>query len=281
MCVYVCLSFWSVSVCVCVCVSQFLVGRLCGNGVSSYMELCDETGSIPLLVCIPYSPEPHPDTHTANPWLSDMREGSRVVVTKFSVIVEKTEHSENAKDTNLLFYLHPLSLKVMNVDQTQVDHIPSDSSTLYVLIKTKNCMKVMERGSKCMFEALGVTSSNLAELQSNVTTCNSSITPVTTVLEFTSAKLYSYVHNNCIYCVKFPKDQLSILQPSTDASSTVHRITVSDTVQLELVGLPQSSCLTNPTLCGSGERILEVGEVMSKCYLPKLQTAYATTPDER
>ena len=155
--------------------SQFMVGRVCGNRASGQIELCDETGSIPLVVSIPYSPEPDPDQH---PWLSGVREGSKVVITDFTVVAERTEESEKSEKT-VKFYLHPHHMRPLGVDKSPVNVISGEGSTvggsgaLYVYISTKNCLKLGESGvggSKSVFEALALVHSDPAELESTTET---------------------------------------------------------------------------------------------------------------
>ena len=148
-----------------------MVGRVCGNRASGQIELCDETGSIPLVVSIPYSPEPEPDQH---PWLSGVREGSKVVITDFTVIAEKTEESEKT----VKFYLHPHHMRPLSVDKSPVNVISGEGSTvggsgsgaLYVYISTKNCLKLGVGGSKSVFETLALVHSDPAKLESTTET---------------------------------------------------------------------------------------------------------------
>ena len=148
-----------------------MVGRVCGNRASGQIELCDETGSIPLVVSIPYSSEPDPDQH---PWLSGVREGSKVVITDFTVIAEKTEESEKT----VKFYLHPHHMRPLGVDKSPVNVISGEGSTvggsgggaLYVYISTKNCLKLGVGGSKSVFETLALVHSDPAKLESTTET---------------------------------------------------------------------------------------------------------------
>ena len=250
-----------------------LVGRVSGNRVSGYMELCDETGSIPVVVCVPYSPARESDRDTGNPWFSGVREGSTVAFREFSVIAERTEESEESKDTKYSFYLHSQDFKIICDDKTVVDEqkpIASKAAekSLYVWIRSKNCLKKTENGadSKCAFEALATASSSLPELQPHVSTASS---PVTVVLGFTSAKSYSYLHNHCIYRLSCPGNSQEKL-PSLDVCLKTPHITVGDEMLVEMVALPHNEV----GACSQDSGILEIGKLVSMFYLPKLKTAF-------
>ena len=329
-----------------------MVGRVCGNRASGHIELCDETGSIPLVVSIPYSPELEPDQH---PWLSGVREGSKVVITDFTVVAERTEESEKSEKT-VTFYLHPHHLGVdskspVNVISGEGSSV-GGSGALYVYISTKNCLKLGESGvggSKSVFEALALVHSDPAELESTtetaetdtvgngvvgngvtgvgvtvtgagvtgvgVTVTGAGVTGVgvtvtgagvtggvvtgagvtgagvtgagvtgatgagvsgagvtgaaSVVLGFTSGRYYSYIHNGCTYRLSCSEGTLPALEEMKQSY-----ITVDDAIRLELVGAPHNrSSIASAHTRGS---VLEVGEVVSMFYLPKLQTAFDT-----
>ena len=257
---------------------------MCGNRVTGHMELCDGSGSFPVVVSIPYSPlavEPEPDSHTGNPWLtSGAREGSRVVIREFSVIVERTKESDRASDTKYSFYLHPQNFKVIGEETTVGDdkkHSDQRQSggkvgkSLYVYVKSKNCLKqqaVDSRvDSKCVFEALVAASTTPLQLQSLPNTTSS--TPETVVLEFTSARLHSYIHNYSIYRLSCSENSQKKLL-SLDAALKDSRITVCDEMVMEMVPPPRNGV----TQDGDTDSLLQIGKLVSQFYLPKLQTAF-------
>ena len=237
------------------------------------MELCDETGSIPVVVCVPYSPARESDRDNGNPWLSGVREGSTVAFREFSVIAERTE---GIKDTKYSFYLHSQDFKIICDDKTVVDdQKPSASNvaekSLYVCIRSKNCLKQAENGadSKCAFEALAVASSILLELQPH---CSTASGPVTVVLGFTSARSYSFLHNHCIYRLSCPGNSQEKL-PSLDVCLKEPHITVGDDIRVEMVALPHNEVGACSQDSGS-DGILEIGKLVLMFYLPKLKTAF-------
>ena len=260
---------------------QLLVGRVCGNRLSGYLELCDETGSIPLVVCVPNSSAPDSDRESRNLWLSGVRHGSKVVIKEFTVTAERTEASEGTRDTKYSFYLHPHHFKLLEDDRAVENErqIVSTSGeraggrSLYVWIKSKNCLKLGEKGvgSKCAFEALALAHSSLGELQSAGDTGS---TPVTVVLGFTSARHYSFVHNHCTYRLSYPIDSQEKLPSLGSASKELH-MTISDDVIVEMVALPRKRTKVQKDSVGSeSDCLLEVGELVSMFHLPKLQKTF-------
>ena len=255
-----------------------------GNRVSGYMELCDETGSIPVAVCVPYSStaarESDRDTETS--WLAaGVREGSKIAIREFSMLVERTQESERAGDTKYSIYLHPHKYKVLNDEKAAVDQKHSVSKSerdggksLYVYIKSKNCLKQGENGGdpKSSFEALALAHTSLQELQSPGDTVSA---PVTVVLGFTSARHYSYLNNHCVYRLSFSDDS-QLRLPPLDVCLRESHITVSDEMLVELVALPHGKAQADPKERVSSDRLLEIGELVSMFFLPKIQTTFAS-----
>lgn len=256
-----------------------------GNRVSGYMELCDETGSIPVAVCVPYSSTAarESDRDTEIPWLAaGVREGSRVAIREFSVHVERTQESERAGDTKYSIYLHPHRYKVLNDEKAAVDQKQSVSKSgrdggksLYVYIKSKNCLKQGENGgdSRSSFEALALAHTSLQELQSPGDTASA---PVTVVLGFTSARHYSYLNNHCIYRLNCFSDDSQQRLPSLDVCLRESHVSVSDKMLVELVALPRSKAQADSNERVSSDRLLEIGELVSMFCLPKIQTTFAS-----
>ena len=258
---------------------------MCGNRTSAYLELSDRTASVPLLPSVPYHSTDRPRDST-NHWLLQAKLGCRVALKDFWVVVEKTEESEGTKSAKLKFYLHSCNIEVLTQEKTHSEHrlfqVSSNRgsgailpSALYVYIKSKNCFRVQGHGgekSEHGFEAQALVHSSLEvleELGSETAARETQSPPVAIAVGFHTARCYSYIHIGCIY-------RMSCLEGSTEALPSLDKLTkepyiaVSEGVLLEMVALP---CVPRP---GTAANHLEIGELVSMFYLPKLPTVFAT-----
>ena len=221
-----------------------------------------------------------------------------VALSEFSVIVERTEQSEGSGKIGLSFYLHSHDIKTLR-DEKSEDKQRRDASGvckdgkpttvpnfLYVFIKNKNALKLHSHANSHSheksfsgFDAQALAHSSLEKLQgvhSSSKGANADC-PVAVAVIFPSARCYPYLHNGCIYrlsCLDVSKDRL----PSLLALRKEPCITVSDSVLLEMVALPHVSVLEKSVRhC---DCILEVGDLVSRSYLPKMQTTFTTQKDQ-
>lgn len=202
----------------------------------------------------------------------------------FSVITEKTEESEGTKNTKFNIYIHSHNIELIKPD---TDHRPFQGgdrrestsllpSILYVYIKSKNCLKLQgqaEETAEFVFETQALVHASLEVLRGMEKASVAQETeqpPVHIAVGFTSA-LYSCLHTGCIYRLRCLQDSNEVL-PSLGKLVKEPYISVGDGVSVEMVALPG--------VYGPGRHatdcLLEVGELVSKSFLPKLPTTYST-----
>lgn len=208
-----------------------------------------------------------------------------MAIKEFWVIIEKTEGSEG---TSFNFYLHTQNIEVLTQEKLHTDNRPfqvsksmeSAAPALYVCIKSKNCLKVQRQegeASECGFEAQALAHTNpkvFQQMKSDTETRETQSSPVVIALGLTSAQYYHYLQNGCVY-------RLSCLENSTEVLPSLHNlskepyIAVSEGVLVEMIALP---CVASPGRCLTHHTntLLEIGELVSMSYLPKLPTAFAT-----
>ena len=249
---------------------------MCGNRGSGHLELCDETGSIPLIVCIPYQ-------STTSPWLCGTPDGSsRIALSDFTMIVEKTEDHEKTENSKFSFYIHTQNMKYLNRESSYRSSVSDGddlSTVLYVYIKSKNCLKPhhshTEASSVCGFDVHALVHSSLEVLQRVLSSTASGhdstdSLPVNIVLGFMSAQYYSYIHNNCTYRLSLPTDKYTL---SLEKLRKECFMRVSDTFHVEMVDIPNHTIV--PAQQSTHIKpLIEVGELVSKFYLPKLQSVF-------
>ena len=262
--------------CTFVCCAQLLIGTLCGNRLSGRLELSDSTASIPLV-------KTDEGSDTSIPWLLGFRDGSRVAIGEFRVIIERIMESERAK---LSFYIDTNDLKVLADEKSQgqgemcdekKNLSASSPSVLYVYVKSKNCLK-SQGPAKCGFDAQALAHTNLEVLHDahvhSSTAQDGGLFPA--AIGFTSARWYAYIHNGCIYRLTSLESSHHKL-PSLETLRQEPYIAVHDGVLLEMVALPREP---EQRVLHSSDCLLEVGELVSKFYLPKLKTAFATDSND-
>ena len=253
-----------------------MIGTVSGNRCSGYLELSDATAALPLVACIPYSQIA--GDQVSEHWLMDVRDGSTVALGEFTVIVERTEESERCRDScKFSFYIHSEDIKVLqkgekNKSQKKQEGATSIPSSLYILINSKNTLRPQgPTKTQCGFDAQALAHSNLEYLQGM--SQPSSVRAVAVV--FKTARWYSYLYNGCIYRLSCSKESEEKL-PSLETLLKEPCITVGEEVLVELIELPVIKRCVHT--CGS---ILEIGELVSKLYLPKLQTSFAPSMDHQ
>ena len=279
-----------------VCI-QLLIGTVQGNKRTGNLELVDNTAAIPLIGCVPYGqPTTVSDSNGPSSWLLDVKDGSMVALGEFTVIVERTEETERNKKDSLAFYIHSQEVKVLTGENPRLNQEQGSSSgghkdkkstsvpprALYVFIKHKNALRshgpVTPNSSHCSFEAQALAHSSCETLQSFLADNTLPPTAVDVALVFTSARCYAYLHNKCTYRICCPEDSREKL-PSLSALSKDPCVTVSDGFLLEMVALPSVPVRRQPVQ-HCNDRVLEIGELVSSLYLPKLQTAFATQREQ-
>lgn len=261
-----------------------MIGTVSGNRCSGYLELSDATAALPLVACIPYSPMA--GDQVSRHWLMDVGDGSTVALGEFTVIVERTEELEGCKDScKFSFYVHSEDLKILQKGEKMKSQKKQEGTTsgvckkptsipssLYILINSKNALKPQgPTNTHCGFDAQALAHSNLEYLQGIPQP--SSVRGVAVV--FKTACWYSYIYNGCIYRLSCSKDSEEKL-PSLEALLKEPCITVGDEVLVELIELPAIERCVH--ICG---HILEIGELVSKLYLPKLHTTFTTPIDHQ
>ena len=219
-----------------------------------------------------------------------VRDGSRVALEEFTVFVEKTEEMEGTGKGELSFYIHTRDVKIME-DEKSVsgqgcsvsDDAAMPCSVLYVYIKSKNSLKLQSSASsasECRFDAQALAHRSLEELQSALSTSDTRGTadscPVTVVvLGFLSARRYSHIHSHCTYRLSCPRTEGSLSLSKREREP--YYVRVSDAVRVEMVALPvphEQLRTQSPNDC-----IVEVGELVSKFYLPRLQSSTTSSID--
>lgn len=264
-----------------------MIGAVSGNKCSGNLELSDATAALPIIVCIPHCKETGDEVSSkTRHWLMDLRDGSTVVLGLFTVIVERTEESEGCRNNNRIsIYIHSEDIKILQKKlPKRQEGAPSNMfkippSCLYILVKSKNVLRTQgPPNTNCGFDTQSLTDSSLENVQGipqpfSVGACNNSPLPVAVV--FKTARWYSYLHNGCIYHLSSNKDSKETL-PSQETLMKDPCVTVGDEVQVELIGLPSMEQYVHH--CG---RILEIGELVSKLYLPKLQTSFTAPNDHQ
>lgn len=260
-----------------------MVGTVSGNRHLGYLELSDATATLPLMVCIPYRQRTGDQVSSrTRHWLMDIRDGSTVALGEFTVVVERTEESEGVRDScKFSFYIHSEDIKILQKGEKRKSEKKQEGATsdvckkptsitssLYILINSKNALRP-QGSTNSGFDVQAFAHSNLENLLSQPSSARA------VAVVFKTACWYSYLYNGCIYRLSCSEDSEEKL-PSLESLLKEPCITVGDEVLVELIELPaREQCLH---ICG---HILEIGELVSNLYLPKLQTSFATSTDHQ
>ena len=275
---------------------QLLIGTLCGNRCSGNLEISDGTAAIPLIACVPYGQRA--EHRSSSSRLLRVRDGSTIALGDFTVFVERTIESEGSKKSNLSLYLYCQEVKVLGEGslhdtqkQTQTATAagsseceapklnarpdPLSDNHLYALIKSKNALKPRcQATTACAFDAQALIHSSLEMLQQEEPKVSVD-SPVNVALVFSTAYWYSHLHNGCLYRLSCHSEESKKL-PTLRSLQREPCITVGDGVLLELVDLPRVPACKTPSHCHA---LLELGDLVSELYLPKLQTAFGRTSE--
>ena len=261
----------------CCYVLQILVGYLQGNKQTGGVELSDSTGSVPVVCSVPLHNDRKQQGHPVMHW------GCKVLINQATVYVEKTAEGQSTPWIAIYIYVNEITFALeiprkassesqgSSVHNPRIDESEGAGSTdcLYFVAISKNALVVEPSTSSLSFTMQAQVHTNLNILNQSESLQekqeqDKSITSSSRIaLEFPSGTVqwYSYLSVGCLYCLSTASKRL----PSLKSLQNEPCITVEDSMEIHFI----QSVAGSIHCC---QPVLDVADVISKLFLPRLST---------